>query len=105
MEDLAERFADSFKTELIADRAWRTRSQLEPAIVEYVNWFNSARLHEALGDRPPKRVRTNGTRSTDGARTRRLRRPDTCMKIGNHATRSPRNPARPTACGLRERRR
>ena len=42
-----------FKTELIADRVWRTRTQLELAIVEYVGWFNHARLHEALGDLPP----------------------------------------------------
>jgi transposase InsO family protein len=44
---------DSFKTELIADRVWRTRSQLELAIVEYLGWFNTARLHSALGDLPP----------------------------------------------------
>jgi putative transposase len=44
---------DSFKTELIADRVWRTRSQLELAIVEYVAWFNASRLHESLGDLPP----------------------------------------------------
>jgi putative transposase len=50
---MAESFVDSFKTELIADRVWRTRTQLELAIVEYVGWFNHARLHEALGDRPP----------------------------------------------------
>jgi putative transposase len=50
---LAESFVDSFKTELIADRVWRTRPQLEIAVVEYVGWFNSARLHESLGDIPP----------------------------------------------------
>ena len=50
---LAESFVDSFKTELIADRVWRTRTQLELAIVEYVGWFNHDRLHEALGDQPP----------------------------------------------------
>jgi putative transposase len=50
---LAESFVDSFKTELIADRVWRTRNQLELAVVEYVGWFNHTRLHEALGDRPP----------------------------------------------------
>jgi putative transposase len=50
---LAESFVDSFKTELITDRVWRTRSQLELAIVEYLGWFNSARLHQALGDLPP----------------------------------------------------
>jgi len=53
---LAESFVDSFKTELIADRVWRTRSQLELAIVEYIAWFNNSRLHEALGDRPPREI-------------------------------------------------
>jgi putative transposase len=50
---LAESFVDSFKTELIADRVWRSRSQLELAVVEYLGWFNHDRLHEALGDIPP----------------------------------------------------
>ncbi len=50
---LAESFVDSFKTELTADRVWRTRPQLELAVVEYVGWFNNSRLHESLGDIPP----------------------------------------------------
>ena len=50
---MAESFVDTFKTELIADRVWRTRDQLELAIVEYVAWFNDDRLHESLGDIPP----------------------------------------------------
>ena len=50
---LAESFVDSFKTELINDRVWRTRSQLELAIVEYISWFNDSRLHENLDDRTP----------------------------------------------------
>ena len=50
---LAESFVDSFKTELIRDRVWRTRSQLELAVVEYVGWYNTARLHENLGDIAP----------------------------------------------------
>jgi putative transposase len=50
---LAESFVDSFKTELISDRVWRTRSQLELAVVEYIGWFNHDRLHQALGDIPP----------------------------------------------------
>ena len=50
---LAESFVDSFKTELIADRVWRSRSQLELAVVEYIAWFNHDRLHESLGDIPP----------------------------------------------------
>jgi putative transposase len=59
---LAESFVDSFKTELIADRVGRSRSQLELAIVEYVGWFNTtlrrsshppSRPHESLADLPP----------------------------------------------------
>jgi len=50
---MAESFVDSFKTELIADRVWRTQTQLELAIVAYVGWFNDRRLHSALGDVPP----------------------------------------------------
>jgi transposase InsO family protein len=57
---LAESFVDSFKTELIADRVWRSRSQLELTVVEYLGWFNTARLHESLGDIP----RTNPRSST-----------------------------------------
>ena len=53
---VAESFVDSFKTELISDRTWQSRSQLELAVVEYVAWFNNERLHEALGDRPPREI-------------------------------------------------
>ena len=53
---LAESFVDTFKTELISDRVWRTTSQLELAIVEWVAWFNNDRLHESLDDRPPAEV-------------------------------------------------
>jgi putative transposase len=50
---LAESFVDSYKTELIADRVWRTNAQLELATVEYVGWFNHRRLHSSIGNRPP----------------------------------------------------
>jgi putative transposase len=53
---MAESFVDTFKTELIADRVWQTRSQLELAIVEYISWFNDTRLHENLDDRPPREI-------------------------------------------------
>jgi putative transposase len=59
---LAESFVDSFKTELIADRVWRTKAQLELAVVEYVSWFNHDRLHEALGDIPPAEFETLAAR-------------------------------------------
>jgi len=53
---LAESFVDSFKTELISDRVWRSRRDLELAVVEYVAWFNASRLHSALGYRPPDEI-------------------------------------------------
>jgi len=50
---MAESFVDSLKTELITDRVWQSRSQLELGVVEYISWFNNDRLHESLGDIPP----------------------------------------------------
>jgi putative transposase len=50
---MAESFVDTIKTELISDRVWRTRSQLELAIVEYLGWFNHDRLHASLDDVSP----------------------------------------------------
>jgi transposase InsO family protein len=58
----AESFVDSFKTELIRDRVWRTRSQLELAIVEYVAWFNTERLHTSLAGVPPAEYERDRTR-------------------------------------------
>jgi putative transposase len=50
---LSESFVDSYKTELITDRVWRTTAQLELATVDYVGWFNHRRLHSSIGNRPP----------------------------------------------------
>jgi putative transposase len=57
---LAESFVDSFKTELISDRVWRTRSQLEPAVVEYIaGSATAARTRPSATSRQP-----NGRLST-----------------------------------------
>jgi transposase InsO family protein len=61
---MAESFVDTFKTELIKDRVWQTRAQLELAILEYVDWFNNRRLHESLADIPPVEFETNWQTST-----------------------------------------
>jgi putative transposase len=69
---LAESWVDSLKTELIADRVWRTRQQLELAVVEYIGWFNHIRLHRSLGFIPPAEYELRSKRSqveTLGART------------------------------------
>jgi hypothetical protein len=39
---MAESFVDTFKTELIKDRVWRSRTQLELAILEYVDGSTTA---------------------------------------------------------------
>ena len=54
---LAESFVDSFKTELIADRVWKSRSQLELAI---------RRIHRLVQSRPP----APGTRRHPAGRAR-----------------------------------
>lgn len=70
---MAESFVDSFKTELIADRVWQTRSQLELAIVEYIAWFNDSRLHENLDDRPPREIEDLYAAKTKPTRDRTIR--------------------------------
>jgi putative transposase len=50
---LAESFVDTYKTELIADRVWCSRAQLELESARWVGWFNHDRLHGSLGDIPP----------------------------------------------------
>ncbi len=70
---MAESFVDSFKTELITDRVWQTRSQLELAIVEYIAWFNDSRLHENLDDRPPQEIEELYAAKTKPTRDRTIR--------------------------------
>jgi putative transposase len=86
---LPESFVDSFKTELIADRVWRTCNQLELAVVEYLGWFNNARLHQALGDVPPAEFEALSPRRDETIHPQ--------SRLGNHLTGSPRNPGRLTA--------
>ena len=63
---LAETTIGLYKTELVAPgRPWRTADQLELATLEWIDWFNHRRLHEALGYVPPAEHETNYyTRST-----------------------------------------
>jgi len=56
---MAESFVDTFKTELIADRVWRTKDQLELAIVKWVGWYDNRRLHGELADVPPAEFEEN----------------------------------------------
>ena len=47
------RSSTATRTELIADRVWRSHAQLELATVDYVAWFNHRRLHSSIGNQPP----------------------------------------------------
>ena len=44
-----------FKTELVDrhDRSWTGRAELERETAGWVHWYNTARLHSALGQVPP----------------------------------------------------
>ena len=52
---LAESAIGLFKTELVELHGpWRTRTEAELAVLEYINWFNTARLHGELRHVPPR---------------------------------------------------
>ncbi len=43
-----------YKTELVKPRGpWRSLADVELATAEYVEWFNTKRLHTAIGGLPP----------------------------------------------------
>jgi putative transposase len=50
---MAEALNGTFKAELIHRQTWRTRDQVEYAIVEWIGWYNNRRLHSAIGNVPP----------------------------------------------------
>jgi transposase InsO family protein len=54
VEPVAETVNGLYKTELIHRRGpWRTIDDVELATLGWVHWFNTTRLHGALGDIPP----------------------------------------------------
>ncbi len=50
---MAESLNGTYKWELVKQRRWKTRSELELATVEWISWYNHARLHGEIGDIPP----------------------------------------------------
>ena len=50
---MAEALNGTFKAELVhLHGPWRTRAKLEFAIIKWVHWYNTARLHGKIGDSP-----------------------------------------------------
>nr|WSX51997.1 integrase core domain-containing protein [Streptomyces sp. NBC_00974] len=51
---MTEAFNGSFKAELIEHHSpWRDADQVERAVVQWVGWYNTERLHSALDYLPP----------------------------------------------------
>lgn len=66
---LAEAVNGLYKTELIRRRGpWRTVEQVELATLEYVWWWNNARLHGEIGYRSPAEVEATHYAEVESAR-------------------------------------
>ena len=50
---LAESFFASLKGECLDPQPWHTRATTRRAVVDYLGWFNSTRLHSALDYQTP----------------------------------------------------
>jgi putative transposase len=53
---MAESVISTIKTELTKRTPWKTRLQLELALVVYIGWYNAHRLHRAFKGRTPLEV-------------------------------------------------
>ncbi len=52
---MAEALNGTFKAELIEHQGlWRDADQVERAVVQWVGWYNTERLHSALDYLPPE---------------------------------------------------
>jgi len=67
---MAKALNGTFKAELVGLHGpWRTRAQLEFAVIEWVHWYNTARLQGEIGDIPPVEHETNWYRQHTPALT------------------------------------
>ena len=54
---MAESIIGLFKTEVINDLGpWKSMAQVEWETLHWVSWYNTERLHSAIGHRPPQDV-------------------------------------------------
>ncbi len=68
---MAEALNGTFKAELVALHGpWRTKAKLEWAIIEWISWYNTARLHGgSIGDVPPAEYEADWYRQQSPALT------------------------------------
>ncbi|MFF2060941.1 transposase [Streptomyces sp. NPDC058200] len=79
---MAEALNGSFKAEPIEHQGpWRDADQVERAVVQWVGWYNTERLHSALDDLPPEEFEAQHYRSQM-----------TTTTASNHTNRPLRNP-------------
>ena len=50
---MAETIEGLYKAEVIHRRSWPDREAVEPATLDWVDWFNHKRLLGPIGDSPP----------------------------------------------------
>ncbi|WAU82440.1 integrase core domain-containing protein [Streptomyces sp. Qhu-G9] len=61
---MAEALNGSFEAELIEHHGpWRDAGQVERAVVQWVGWYNTERLHSALDYLPPEEFEAQRYRS------------------------------------------
>jgi Integrase core domain len=84
---MAESLIGTFKAELIDRQRWRTRDDVEFAVVEWVAWYNTRRLHSSIGDIPPAEFETNYYASAKALQPTDATPPGACLG-------SPRSPRR-----------
>jgi putative transposase len=64
---MAEALNGTFKAELVyLHGPWRTRVQFEHAAINWIDWYNTRRLHGEIGDIPPVEHETNWYRHHTG---------------------------------------
>ncbi len=57
---MAEALNGTYKAELVAHHGpWRTRAALEFATIEWIDWYDTTRLHGEIGDIPPAEHETH----------------------------------------------
>ncbi|MDQ1439364.1 MAG: putative transposase [Acidimicrobiaceae bacterium] len=68
---MAESVIGLYKAELITARGpWRTVEDVEPATLGWVDWWNTRRLHSAIGHVPPAELEDEWLKEAAAGETR-----------------------------------
>ncbi|MFD7383077.1 integrase core domain-containing protein [Streptomyces anulatus] len=93
---MAEALNGSSKADLIEHQGpWRDAEQVELAVVQWVGWYNTQRLHSALDYLPPEEFEAQRYRCDHPLRVRRQRTSVSLYVTGNRILPQPRRCAPP----------